>query len=135
MKVDLNFGGMEDVLGKMRSLDDAVLGETVKEAALAGGAIIAASARQKAPRSRSPKSKGHAADSIAARVSSSTTSRASIKVGPADWGFYLQFLEFGTSKLRAKPWLRPAMDEHKSEAIRVASDVFRQAITKAADAR
>jgi HK97 gp10 family phage protein len=34
--------------------------------------------------------------------------------------FYWRFLEFGTSKLRARPFLRPAFEAKKTESVRVA---------------
>lgn len=36
--------------------------------------------------------------------------------------FYGKFLEFGTSKIAARPWLRPAAEHGKEEAVRVFRD-------------
>ena len=38
---------------------------------------------------------------------------------------YPSFLEFGTSKMSPKPWLRPALDENKTEAINEIASVLR----------
>ena len=38
---------------------------------------------------------------------------------------YPSFLELGTSKMPPKPWLRPALDENKTEAINEIASVLR----------
>jgi HK97 gp10 family phage protein len=42
---------------------------------------------------------------------------------------YAKFLEFGTSKMEAKPWLRPAIVDHVPEVI----DAIREGLKKAID--
>jgi len=38
-------------------------------------------------------------------------------VGTRGWAFYGKFLEFGTSKMAARPWLRPAVDRTTGQAL------------------
>lgn len=52
---------------------------------------------------------------------------ADLKTRPAYW----RFLEFGTEKLAAKPFLRPAFDAKAEEAVKAIADGFRTGLTRA----
>ncbi|MGB9825994.1 MAG: hypothetical protein ACPLRU_04910, partial [Desulfofundulus sp.] len=40
------------------------------------------------------------------------------------------FLEFGTSKMSARPWLRPAVDEKQQEALKAVEDTLRRVVDR-----
>ena len=42
--------------------------------------------------------------------------------------FYMKFLEFGTSKMSARPFLQPAYESKKSEAIRILKEEFQKGL-------
>lgn len=42
--------------------------------------------------------------------------------------FYMKFHEFGTSKMSAKPFLGPAYEKNKDEAIRILKNEFREGL-------
>ena len=42
--------------------------------------------------------------------------------------FYMKFLEFGTSKMPARPFLQPAYESKKGEAIRIMKEEFRKGL-------
>jgi HK97 gp10 family phage protein len=44
--------------------------------------------------------------------------------------FYWRFLEFGTSKMRARPFLRPAFEAKKTESVRVALEEGREFVKR-----
>ena len=46
--------------------------------------------------------------------------------------FYWKFLEFGTSKMSARPFLRPAFESRQQEAVRVMADQLKTEIEKQA---
>lgn len=55
---------------------------------------------------------------LAARINKRTSSVEAL-IGPSREAFYAtQFVELGTSKMAARPWLRPAMESSKDEMIR-----------------
>lgn len=73
-----------------------------------------------------PVDSGGLARSITIRVMKSTVpGHASVRIGPA-WAVYNKdkveygrFSEFGTSKMSAQPFLRPALDAGRNEALRI----------------
>jgi len=42
--------------------------------------------------------------------------------------FYLKFIEFGTSKMPARPFLAPAFEKNKGEAKRIIKDAFKHGL-------
>ena len=42
--------------------------------------------------------------------------------------FYMKFLEFGTSKMPARPFLQPAYESKKGEAIRILKEEFQKGL-------
>lgn len=70
------------------------------------------------------------------------TRTESVKRGIAVWvgasgkkggrAFIGRFLEFGTAKMRAFPWLRPAIDENKNEALDTVAESLGEQIEKEA---
>lgn len=52
---------------------------------------------------------------ISARVNKDL--EATVAVGPARLGFWARFLEFGTTKMRAFPFIRPAYEVRKQEVL------------------
>ena len=70
--------------------------------------LIAKELRAQAPRG----STGDLAGSIEVTVDGHT-----VTVGPGREGFYGFFLEYGTSKMSARPWFRPAVDRSARPAV------------------
>jgi HK97 gp10 family phage protein len=57
------------------------------------------------------------ANHIAVRVTVSAEFEGAISIGPARAGYWAHFLEFGTSKMSAKPFIRPAFDTRGKDAV------------------
>ncbi len=102
---------MDELLARLQSMGN--IASKVENTALRAGAeVLKDSISKKAP--RSSLNKKHLADHIGI---SSVKRREHIKiieVGPKPDYFYGAFLEWGTSKMTAKPFMGPAADESQS---------------------
>jgi HK97 gp10 family phage protein len=72
----------------------------------------------------------HLVDNIVARPDRSKNREHSItwKIGWKKKTFWGMFLEFGTSKMAARPWLRPAADTKKVEAVTTIKEALKKNI-------
>lgn len=76
--------------------------------------------------SRVPRDTGTLHDSLEIR-----RRRDDLEVGPGPEGFYGAFLEFGTSKMAARPWFRPAVDSARRRAVRaIEREAMRQVVAE-----
>lgn len=78
-----------------------------------GGEIVRVDASGRAPRRKGK---------LAADIAKSKVEKNKIKIGPGKDVWYGKFPELGTSRMSARPYLRPALDENKdeiNEAIRI----------------
>lgn len=125
MKVTLT--GEKELLQKLKKLEDSVRGQVLSDALQAAAKIIQESASQKAPRRT-----GTLASNIEVGKVNLTASGGEIPVGPNKKAFYGMFVEVGTSKMRAQPYLRPAIDESKGAATSEFTKVLKAAIEGAA---
>jgi HK97 gp10 family phage protein len=90
----------------------------MKEASLAGANVLREEAALIAPRSDSPTGIGHMADHINVKTMPGTSPlHVRVRIGPDPDHFYGRFLETGTSKMAAQPFLRPALDTKSKEAL------------------
>ena len=85
---------------------------------------------QRAPRSRF--AKWHLADSIVIKPIKEENTTVSIAVGPERYFFYGRFVEWGTSRSPAHPFMRPAWDEFKPYALEALGAALWARITAAA---
>lgn len=110
--------GLEDLIAKLNSLPEKLEKKVIRSAVRKGANII----RDKA-RSYVPVDSGELRKSI-------TVSGAKYKKGTIAFAikprknkkrgitvFYGKFIEFGTSKMAAKPFMRPAYDEAEKEVL------------------
>lgn len=67
-------------------------------------------------------------ESMMASVTDQTGIGAVAKVGPSRKGFVGQFQEWGTAHIAAKPFLMPAFEEKKAEAVRIIGDTLAEGI-------
>jgi HK97 gp10 family phage protein len=81
---------------------------------------------------RSSKDKAHMVDNIAISGIKKGSGRKYILVGPSKGDnsefFYAKFLEWGTSKMSAKPFMEPALRDSKDEIIERAKLIAREAL-------
>lgn len=113
--------GADELNEALRELSDRAGGKIVKEAAEAGAEVIRTEASRLAPRDT-----GLLAESQTDRPHRLQIGRSQIDIGPSKDAWYGRLLELGTKKMSAKPFLRPALDARKDEAIAAVRDVLKR---------
>lgn len=127
MKTTIRLKGSPEMTAKLRKLGDAAAGQALERAAVAGALLIHGAAVPKTPYKtgnlrRSLHVGGHAgesgglADTKGTDVGGNEHSRARARVLIGTNVEYAPFVEFGTSRMAARPYLRPAFDEQKERA-------------------
>lgn len=124
-KVTVTITGGEEIQRKLREIDNAVSRRIMREALLAAAEPIREDASRRAPRRT-----GFLARHIIAEPVKGKTNQ--VVIGPTKDAFYGLFQELGTSRHRAQPFLRPALEAKKGEAERRAAAVLRAGIEREA---
>lgn len=104
-KTQITIKGADEMKKKLAGLSDAVAGAKVRIALRAGALVVLNSAKERVP------------------VRTGTLRRSlAIEDGPGPLEVsigsdveYAPYVEFGTSKMAARPYLRPALDENIGE--------------------
>jgi len=127
VNVSARLDGVAGLQKRLEALPSALSAQVQRAALVKGAELIRAEAARLAPRSASPGE--HMADAIIidaltpteiARGSDWTTEEAVVEVGPSQKHFYGYFIEYGTVKMRARPFMRPATDSKAGVALNVA---------------
>lgn len=82
-----------------------------------------------------PKHTGEGAASIAASVTDVPGQLVTVAVGPDRDHFYMAFIEWGTARQPARPFMRPAWDRNKEQALVTFNDELITAVERAAERR
>ena len=106
--------GMDEILAKLMELGQRA-GPTENEALYAGAKIVQANASQRAPRSETAGE--HLVDNIVISEAKQGEGIKYIDVGPSAPFFYGKFLEYGTTKMTARPFMGPAKAESRKEVL------------------
>lgn len=142
--------GLDDVLRRLNLLDKRLRGRASRNAASAGARVIRDEAKARAPvdtgllkknivikklrgRNKLEYMYGVGYLSKQAQYSNTAANRRKGRVGESYWEsgqFYAIFPEFGTSKMPAKPYLRPAFEAKKMEAVRVVEARLKEELDK-----
>jgi HK97 gp10 family phage protein len=115
--------GLEDFEAKLKALEFAVQKESLIAAVKAGAEIIRAEAEARAPRRT-----GTLAEEEMITVVESTAFEVVAKIGPSKEAFYGLFQELGTAHMTAHPFLLPAAEDKKQEALDAAGKVLKDKI-------
>lgn len=129
MQVSLKVLGQKDIVRRLNLMPDATAGKALSKAAMAGAKVIVSAAKARAP-VRTHKLQ----ESITAEVTEKSRDHVEATIGPGKEGFYGMFIELGTSKMPARPFLRPALDENEEAAIQAVWHELEAQILKAARA-
>jgi HK97 gp10 family phage protein len=136
--------GTDELLRKLHKLRTAVSGGTGK-AMLAGALVLEGFIKESmqeahhgriyskggrthqasAPGETPAIDLGHLVDSIESSLIDSTSSQVATDSDIAP------FLEFGTSRMEARPFMRPAADEHEEDVVQAVSETIVQLIEEA----
>ena len=116
--------GLDDLHKAFAGVLEAVAGDELAQVlAEAGDEILVPDIKERAPRRT-----GDLAESIEAVVEEKGKDKGAAKVRATK--FYGMFHEFGTSKMPARPFMRPSFDEHKDEVIESARKKLEQRIKR-----
>lgn len=136
--------GVRELSRKLDNLSKKVRGSTLRKAANAAVKPVLEEARNRIPVNKIEElhktykgrlvAPGFAKRSVAAKVSLSRDGRAVFaRMGVRREAFYaVNFVELGTSKMPAQPWLRPAFEAKHREATQRFAEVLRTQIEKVA---
>jgi len=124
----LEVKGMQELLDKLTKLGKK--GSRIENKAILAAAkpILDAAVSTNAFRDRT--GKGRAGLKINRVKSKGDTKTVLIGIEKGDISeiFYMKFLEFGTSKMSARPYLGPAYEAHKAEAIEIIKSEFKKGL-------
>jgi HK97 gp10 family phage protein len=112
----IRLDGMQELLRQLEQVGSEA--ERIKKDALLAGAEII----QQAASERAPRDTGKLAENIVI----SDVKDGTVDIGPDRDRFYGLFLEFGTSKMAARPFLQPAFEESKEQVQQKMADVIRK---------
>lgn len=137
-------GALQGVTQLMRQLEELGMedGKALRASVRAGAAVVVKRAKQLIPEGadmhRTHKGRlvapGFAKRSIRAVTKlSRDKQKASAAIGVRSEAFYAtQFVELGTSRQPAAPWLRPAQEQTQQEQLQAVAGSLRKSIDKAA---
>lgn len=131
VKISFNIKGLKELENDLKLLSRSENNKIKRKAVLAGAKVIRDAVKKEAPvRSgklrqniRAESAKGHpdiAGISIRVKGKSKNPSNA----------YYWRFLEYGTSKMKANPFIRRGADESEKQAIQVMINELSQGIDK-----
>jgi HK97 gp10 family phage protein len=137
MELKVEFKGLEDLKKAFDLLPKKVAVKAASKAVRAGARII-----QKAARSKVPVDSGNLRRSVTIKILNKRRDAMQVAalVGPGSGyfskkkgqktgdGFYGFFVEYGTKRFKAKPFMRQAFDENKAAAQQAIMDVIGEAI-------
>lgn len=115
------FEGTQEMIQNLENVTNRVRNKGLKAGLLAAAEIVRSSAAARAPRGRTGKLSGEMTIVWEGR-------RHRAKVGPSAAAFYGDFVERGTSKMGARPFLRPALDSNREECFAVMAKELKQAV-------
>lgn len=118
--------GMPELEAKLKALERVAQKQILMDAVKEGAELIRASAEERAPRDT-----GQLAESIMFTLAGgdNIATEVTAKIGPRKSAFYGIFQEFGTAHHAPQPFLQPAMDEQRENAVRAAAAFLKNAIS------
>ena len=126
MKAELDFSSIDNFQKKLEVMGKK--GEKIEgEALLAGARIILDEQYELAPK-RTGKASGLLEITYPKKIKGILTVKIGIQKSDNSQAFYLKFHEWGTSKMPARPFMRPAFERKKKEALEKTFKVIRRGL-------
>jgi HK97 gp10 family phage protein len=132
---NLKLSGDKELIRALDALARKDAAAAIRKGIRAGGNIMLAAAKAYVP-----KDEGDLKRSLKLRVSKKKKRQEyalRVQTGESAIGtgdqFYARMLEYGTSKMEARPWLRPAFAHNRSTAARVAKEIILSEILRRAN--
>lgn len=108
----MHLEGFDELERKLARLDDAVKGHALLQAVEAGADVLEPDMRARAARRT-----GQLAASIETKSRIVKPTRAETSTGPSKKAWYGKFIELGTRKRPARPFMRPALFKNRQKII------------------
>lgn len=143
-EVQVQLTGFREMAERLKQLPERVAKNALRRAVAAGAAEVRNQARANAPvdtgemkrdiqQKREKDQRGNFMAKYSIFVRSGKKSRLSGRARDVQKdSFYWKFVEFGTSKMPAQPFLRPAFEAKKEEALRIIGEKLDEGIQQAA---
>jgi HK97 gp10 family phage protein len=125
--ISVTVKGTEQLATKFRRLQFAMRGDILVAAASVGAEVIKAESKNIVPVDT-----GNLRASITSEETSRSDTSASVAVGYGKQAPYGKYVELGTSRMAAQPFLRPPMTTHRDQAIRAVTDSLKRQIDRVA---
>ncbi len=122
--------GLEKFESKLKELALTVQRKVLIQATRKGAELIRAEAEARAPRTTGKLSENII---VVLRNSENTADEITVRIGPSMKVFYGLFEELGTAHATGHPFLRPAFDAKKDDALQITSQEFLAAIEEVAE--
>lgn len=126
MSVDMDFSDIDILQKKLEEMGRK--GSALENKALIAGAEII----NKEIIKNAPEDTGHAKQYLKVSKVSKEKGRKVVKVGISrgdnSEAFYLKFHEYGTSKMSARPFMRPAFERKRKEALEATHKVIKEGL-------
>ena len=120
--------GVDEIIKKLQKFPERIQKNVVAGAIRAGAASLS-----KEMKRRVPKGTGKLKKSIGVvkrKTKDKNLVRFSVAPQNKKGGFYARFIEFGTSKMSAKPFMRPAFDAKGEDTVKVAQEYIKKRLDK-----
>lgn len=140
----LDFSGLLDISSDLEALSKSQSRKVLRDATRSAATVVKDEAVKRAPKRTGKMAKnivvlsqrtrdGGMASGVHVRGRNPRTGNSDNKMKAKDSrnAFYWRFVELGTSKMPAAPFIRPAYDARQEEAVRVAFDTANRAIDEA----
>ena len=134
---DIKIHGLRELSRKLRQLPVKVANKHLNRATSQASTIVVKAAKQKVPvltgtilrsiKKRKQRTRNKFIATTGVGVVSDKSGRSS-----GTDAFYWTFVEFGTSKMAARPFIRPALEENTAQATAKIKDVLARAIVSEA---
>ncbi len=118
--IELEIRGLEQFQRQLRRLSESMRGQVVQDALMAGGYIIEGYAKTEVP-----------VDTGFLRSSIQTARGPDDTVVVSAEAEYAAYVEYGTSRMAARPYMRPAAEEHMPEIEQAIAAAMSDALAKA----
>jgi HK97 gp10 family phage protein len=124
--------GLKELDAALSALPDEMQAAPVRAGLKAVGKYLAEGMASRAPRDSDVEGVTLAEEIVFEPKVSMAKDTAAVIVGPSKRAFYGRFLEFGTEKMRAQPFMRPTLDEDGQGAVAVFATHMKAGLERAA---
>src|SRR5262245_40226819 len=122
MPTEAKINGLETLKKNLASIMSAVETRVLIETVTLGAQVIQGSMSLRAP-TDTGQLRGDIEIELIPKV---RRGQVTAKIGPGKESFYGKFLEFGTKRMAAQPFMRPAVDEDGPRAIQIMNEHVRR---------